>query len=177
MQNEYAVLKYIKDNHQTSQRKIAENTGLSVGTVNLLIKKMVREGLIKLERINGRTLHYILTPKGIAEKTKLTYAYLKISYQQIIRIKKALERISTKYKPDLLVFYGSQDEVFEILKTVAADKKMRYIVVNKEKKLEDEIAKIQKDILPLVVTWDLDMDERLSKCSLNITNVNILEEI
>ncbi|MCL0068044.1 winged helix-turn-helix domain-containing protein, partial [Peptococcaceae bacterium] len=87
MQNEYAVLKYIKDNHQTSQRKIAENTGLSVGTVNLLIKKMVREGLIKLERINGRTLHYILTPKGIAEKTKLTYAYLKMSYQQIIRIK------------------------------------------------------------------------------------------
>ena len=68
MQNEHAILNYLKNNHQTSQREIAERVGLSAGTVNLLIKKMVKKGFIKLERINGRTLRYILTPQGIAEK-------------------------------------------------------------------------------------------------------------
>ncbi|MCL0028127.1 winged helix-turn-helix domain-containing protein [Peptococcaceae bacterium] len=45
MQNEYVVLDYLKNNYQTSQREIAENTGLSVGTVNLLIKKMAKKAL------------------------------------------------------------------------------------------------------------------------------------
>ncbi|MCL0063360.1 hypothetical protein M1N11_04285 [Peptococcaceae bacterium] len=44
---------------------------------------------------------------------------------------------------------------------------------NSSKAISDEVV-IERYV---VVTWDLDMDERLSKCSLNITNVNILEEI
>ncbi|MCL0067878.1 hypothetical protein M1N67_02985 [Peptococcaceae bacterium] len=46
MQNEYVVLDYLKNNYQTSQREIVENTGFSVGTVNLLlIKKMAKKAL------------------------------------------------------------------------------------------------------------------------------------
>jgi len=44
MQNEYAIfLNHLKNNYQTSQREIAERIGFFVGTVNLLIKKMVKK--------------------------------------------------------------------------------------------------------------------------------------
>ncbi len=76
MEHEYQVLTHLQENETTTQRKISKRTGLSLGAVNLLLKKMGRKGLIKIERLNARTVRYILTPKGIQEKSRLTYRYI-----------------------------------------------------------------------------------------------------
>ena len=176
MQNEYVVLDYLKNNYQTSQREIAENTGLSVGTVNLLIKKMAKKGFIKLERINGRTLRYILTPKGMAEKARLTYAYLKISYQKIIKINNALAKVVNRHKnhsstPVQVIFYGPQDEVLEMLKTAATDQGINYTITSDPGELQNQLSN-QKS--PLVITWAVDSDHVVPE---GTVVVNVLEEM
>ena len=84
MEQEYQVLNHLQENETTTQRHISTNTGLSLGAVKLLLKKMARKGLIKIEKLNSRTMRYILTPKGIKEKTRLTYQFVRSSYRQII---------------------------------------------------------------------------------------------
>ena len=95
MEQEYQVLNHLQENEITTQRNISKNTGLSLGAVNLLLKKMGRKGLVKVERLNSRTMRYILTPKGIKEKTKLTYDFVRRSYNQILSITTAVESLIT----------------------------------------------------------------------------------
>lgn len=68
---------------QTSQRVLARTAGMSLGMTNLLIKRLVKKGLIKVVSLNGRTLSYILTPRGFAEKLQRSYQYLKVSLQYV----------------------------------------------------------------------------------------------
>ncbi|BCV20661.1 MarR family transcriptional regulator [Moorella sp. Hama-1] len=123
MDSQYAVLDCLQRNNNLTQRDIARYTGLSVGGVNLLLKKMVRKGLVKLEKVNGRTLRYILTPQGLAEKTRLAYQYIQSSYQQIVKTGRALEEVvAARPEPVArIIFYGPSDEVLEILKIAAGN--------------------------------------------------------
>jgi len=119
MENEYQVLTHLQENEITTQRKISSKTGLSLGAVNLLLKKMVRKGLIKVEKLNARTVRYILTPQGIKEKTKLTYQFVRSSYRQILNITTAVQTLiaeeAINSKTDQVVLYGPADEVEQIL--------------------------------------------------------------
>ncbi len=119
MEQEYQVLTHLHENEQTSQRKLSRHTGLSLGAVNILIKKMARKGLIKIEKLNPRTVRYILTPQGIKEKTRLTYQFIRHSYNQIINITSAVETLiseeQTKNSTSEIILYGPADEVEKIL--------------------------------------------------------------
>ena len=72
MDREEKVLNCISKNENISQRELSLHTGISLGSINLIIKKMVKKGLVKIERINTNTLKYMLTPKGFAEKAMKT---------------------------------------------------------------------------------------------------------
>lgn len=183
MKNEYEVLSHIEKNENTSQRKIAMWTGLSVGTVNLLLKKMARKGLVKIERLNAKSLRYLITPQGIAEKTRLAYQFLKSSYKQVVRIETVLKRLIDEYQVtqrDLdLIFYGSQDEVLEMLKIAAGNLGLKYRVIVLISELGDCIEKFDerqylggvKSRNILVISWKSEKEENLPD---NIRLVNIL---
>ncbi|KYH32837.1 MarR family transcriptional regulator [Neomoorella mulderi] len=123
MDSHYAVLDCLQRNDKLTQRDIARYTGLSVGGVNLLLKKMVRKGLVKLEKVNGRSLRYILTPQGMAEKTRLAYQYMQSTYRQIVKTGRVLaEVVAERPEPvERIIFYGPRDEVLEILKIAAGN--------------------------------------------------------
>jgi len=169
---EYEILSHLEKNKDISQRQIASRTGLSVGTVNLLLKKMVHKGLVKLERINGRTLRYILTPVGIAEKTQLAYQYLKTSYGQIIKISRAVDEVVSAHKAARgpvkeIILCGPPGEVLAILKIAVQDLGMNYREVR-------SISDLAGDVMEnaLVVTWD---DARAEQFNSKYNVVNILE--
>ena len=119
MEHEYRVLTHLQENETTTQRNISKRTGLSLGAVNILIKKMARKGLVKVEKLNSRTMRYILTPKGMKEKTRLTYQFIRSSYQQIMTITTAVEALITENyadnTADRVILYGPADEVEQIL--------------------------------------------------------------
>lgn len=70
---ELAVIANI-ESHQ-NQRRLAEATGFSLGMTNLLLKRLVKKGYVKVTTLNGRTLKYMLTPSGFAQKIRRSYQY------------------------------------------------------------------------------------------------------
>ena len=70
----------IEKNGKTSQRLISQHTGFSVGKVNYCLKALVDIGFIKIHNFNNSnkklSYAYILTPKGIKEKTAITKQFI-----------------------------------------------------------------------------------------------------
>ena len=76
MDKEHRLLDVLSRDASLSQRQVAKETGLSLGMVNLVLARLVKTGAIKVVSLNGRTARYLLTPTGVAEKTRRAYEYL-----------------------------------------------------------------------------------------------------
>src|SRR6056297_3928555 len=99
--NEYKLMSEISENENITQRELSKKLDLSLGSVNLLIKKMIKEGLIKMDQVSKRQVFYMLTPVGIMEKAKKTSKYIKVHYNAINqtkeKLKEVLEEINKEY--------------------------------------------------------------------------------
>ena len=160
MEQEYQVLNHLQENEITTQRNISKNTGLSLGAVNLLLKKMGRKGLVKVERLNSRTMRYILTPKGIKEKTRLTYDFVRRSYNQILSITTAVESLLQEEdipgSQDQVVIYGPADEIEQILKNT-----LRGLNIKPEIKRPEETG-FKPEKHHLILTWRHEDEESIT---------------
>ena len=75
------LLEEIDQNHTPSQRYLAKKLNVSLGLMNSFIRQLAKKGYFKITTIPKNRVAYILTPMGMAEKSKLTYAYIHHSYQ------------------------------------------------------------------------------------------------
>jgi EPS-associated MarR family transcriptional regulator len=95
-QDHLNLLRKIKSKPESSQRELAEELGFSLGKLNYCLKALKRKGLIKIDNFkkNPRKFNYIyvLTPEGIAEKTKLTINFMKQKMQEYDELKKELRK-------------------------------------------------------------------------------------
>ncbi|KAB3534745.1 winged helix-turn-helix transcriptional regulator [Alkaliphilus pronyensis] len=143
MDKEYTLLEVIKENENISQRQIAEKTGLSLGSVNLLLKKMIKEGLIKVESIPANRVAYMLTPKGMAEKISKTYKYIKHHYSYINETKEKIKAQITKLleENDKIYIILGEDDISQLVKTSISElaPKGKITIADNNKKLESNI--------------------------------------
>ena len=88
------ILRKIKKNPDFSQRKLALELDISLGKLNYCLKSLKAKGLIKIRNFsknkNKFNYIYLLTPKGISEKTKLTINFMKSKMQEYDELKKEL---------------------------------------------------------------------------------------
>ena len=88
------LLRKIKNKPESSQREIAEELGFSLGKLNYCLNALKNKGFIKMSNFkkNPKKINYIyvLTPKGIAEKTKLTINFMKRKMKEYDELKKEL---------------------------------------------------------------------------------------
>ncbi len=171
MEQEYQVLTHLQENEQTSQRKLSKHTGLSLGAVNILIKKMARKGLIKIEKLNSRTVRYILTPQGIKEKTRLTYSFVRRSYRQILNITTAVEELikeETAPEEKEVVLYGPADEIEAILINTLRGLNIKPVIKRPE---EDSFKPTPTQ---LVLTWRSEDEETLPAKSGAVNIMNLI---
>ena len=79
-----------------SQKLIAKSIGIAVGIINLYIRRCVDKGLIKIKNFgknpNKLNYIYILTPRGIAAKTKLTLGFMKRKMQEYDELKEEMKK-------------------------------------------------------------------------------------
>ena len=91
----FELLRKIKNKPASTQRELAEELGFSLGKLNYCIKALQQKGLIKLKNFkkNPKKINYIyvLTPKGISEKTKLTLNFMKRKMKEYDELKKELK--------------------------------------------------------------------------------------
>jgi DNA-binding MarR family transcriptional regulator len=76
---ELKVLEAITEDERMTQRGLATRLGIALGLTNLYLKRLVRKGYIKCVNVQSNRVLYLITPKGIAEKTRLTYEFLDYS--------------------------------------------------------------------------------------------------
>jgi len=74
------ILSAIEEKSDLSQRHIADRLGVALGLANSYLKRCVRKGLIKMQHAPANRYLYYLTPKGFAEKSRLTAQYLIVSF-------------------------------------------------------------------------------------------------
>lgn len=73
------ALEAIAEDDRITQRTLSTKLGIALGLTNIYLKRLVRKGYVKCVNIQSNRLRYLLTPKGIAEKTRLTYEFLEYS--------------------------------------------------------------------------------------------------
>ena len=95
-QDHFEVLRKIQKKPDSTQRELARELGFSLGKLNYCIKALQEKGLLKLENFkkNPKKINYfyVLTPKGIAEKTKLTVNFMKKKMREYDELKKELDQ-------------------------------------------------------------------------------------
>ena len=94
--DEHKILRKIGKKSQTSQRELAKELSFSLGKLNYCMKELKKKGLIKIQNFknNKRKLNYlyVLTPKGIAEKTKITLRFMEQKMKEYDELKKELKK-------------------------------------------------------------------------------------
>ncbi len=80
-QRDLEILTELARGEPVTQRGLARKLGIALGLANLYVKRLVRKGYIKVTTIPSKRLRYLLTPQGIAAKTRLTCEYMDYSLQ------------------------------------------------------------------------------------------------
>ena len=92
---EYRLMDLLEDNPEVTQRKLAEELGISLGKTHYIIKQLVVKGWLKVQNFknskNKRVYVYLLTWSGISGKTQLTWDFLKRKEKEFNRLQQEIE--------------------------------------------------------------------------------------
>ena len=95
-QDHLNILRKLQKKPKSNQRKLAKELGFSLGKLNYCLKALKVKGLIKISNFkkNPNKLNYIyvLTPKGMSEKTKLTLNFMKRKFKEYEELQKELKK-------------------------------------------------------------------------------------
>jgi DNA-binding MarR family transcriptional regulator len=76
---DFEILTHIAENPDTTQADMATQLDVAIGSVNWYIKRLINKGYVKATQMQRRRLRYLLTPKGIGEKARLTQKFMRAS--------------------------------------------------------------------------------------------------
>ena len=98
--NEYTLLKMLKDNPEMTQRQLSKEMDLSLGKTNYLIHALMDKGWVKLtnfRRSNNKIGYlYVITPKGITEKGILAKNFLERKSAEYFKLKNEIEILKSE---------------------------------------------------------------------------------
>lgn len=122
-EKEYALIQEIARKPSHTQRSLSQSVGLSLGTTNLIIQRLARKGLIKVNQLDWKRTQYLLTIKGASEKMRKTYHYalytLKLFRQLQDNIATVVRREHAAGRRAFCVV--AQDEMLELVRDSIAD--------------------------------------------------------
>ncbi len=107
-EREFELINIIGAKLGSTQRDLSRHMELSLGQTNMLIRRLVSKGYIRITQLNKRKVRYLLTPKGIAEKMQKTVKYTLNTINAISLIKENVKRIVS-------VLYEEGERLFVIL--------------------------------------------------------------
>lgn len=94
------VLRHLEDHPDITQRELAATLGISLGKTNYCLKALINKGLIKAKNFknndNKRAYLYILTPKGIETKARISVNYLRRKIAEYEALSMEIEQLKTE---------------------------------------------------------------------------------
>src|SRR3954453_2939564 len=73
------LLEAVEQDSRVTQRSLATKLGIALGLTNVYLKRLVRKGYIKCVNVQSNRISYLITPRGITEKARLTYEFMDYS--------------------------------------------------------------------------------------------------
>ena len=94
--DEFNTLREISAKPESSQRNLAKQLGFSLGKLNYSLKALQKKGLVKIKNFQNKPdkinyIQYVITPKGISERTRLTINFMKRKMKEYDELKKELK--------------------------------------------------------------------------------------
>ena len=93
----YSLLKLLEENPGLSQRELAKRLGISLGKVNFCLNALVTKGNLKINNFrnseNKMAYAYLLTPRGVEEKARITVRFLKMKVVEYERLKNEIAEL------------------------------------------------------------------------------------
>jgi len=91
------VLREIKSDPEMTQRDLSVKLGISLGKVNFIMKALIHRGFIKVDNFkksNNKSAYlYFLTPKGVEEKARITYRFLRRKIKEYDELEQEIRRL------------------------------------------------------------------------------------
>jgi EPS-associated MarR family transcriptional regulator len=91
------ILREIKKSPEMTQRELSSRLGISLGKVNFLLNALIERGFVKVENFktspNKKAYLYYLTPRGIEEKARTTYFFLKRKMQEYEQLENEIRQL------------------------------------------------------------------------------------
>ena len=106
------ILEAIDCQETPSQRDMAQSLNVSLGLVNSFVRRLAKKGYFKISHLPRNRIRYILTPKGAAEKSRLTYTYIQLSlhfYKDARRKFQELLKSLEDQGIEKIAFFGAGD--------------------------------------------------------------------
>lgn len=102
-EDHFQVLRKIKKDSHSTQRELARELGFSLGKLNYCLRELKKKGLVKLKNFQKQEkklkyLQYVITPKGIAHRSKLTINFMERKMNEYDELKKELDQLKKKIK-------------------------------------------------------------------------------
>ena len=96
-ENELKLLRALGANSKVSQRQLARSMGISLGSINYCLNALINKGCVKVENFISNPKKsgymYLLTPKGVSEKSKLTVAFLERKQKEYMRLQTEIKQL------------------------------------------------------------------------------------
>lgn len=101
---QFRILRLLQENPELSQRELARAVGVSTGGVHYVLTALVEKGLLKLGNFTAaadkRRYAYVLTPKGLAEKARLTQRFLIRKMQEYDALRAEIDAVRADLEDD-----------------------------------------------------------------------------
>ncbi len=168
MEHDEKIISYIARDEKISQRQLAKLSELSLGQLNLILHRLVEKGFVTIEKLNARSMRYILTPKGIARNAGRTYNYIKNAFKLVLLLKAEVEHIYGQYEANGYIIYldGESDEIAQILHQIANERKLPGSVW-----LSGTSVPQDTDKKPVVLLWQAKKEEIYKKQGIEYINL------
>ena len=145
-EKELKIIEEIAREKGITQRELSKRAGISLGMVNISLKRLARKGYIKVKGMNKRSLEYVLTPKGFSEKAKRSYRYFLNTLSSLKKMKKKIQSLVleeyAKGRKNFIILGGEElADLVEMSLKALNFKDINY----KRKNKKDEIKKEEKD--------------------------------
>jgi len=92
-EREFELVNIIGKKLGSNQRDLSRHMEMSLGMVNMLLRRLISKGYIRINQLNKRKVEYILTPKGFAEKMRKSVKYTLNTINSMGLIKKRLKEV------------------------------------------------------------------------------------